>query len=126
MVSSAKEQVVAVVPALQPVISWGEKTTVVAPVPGVPVSTTEESRGKGAEQVPGHVIPAGELVTVPVPATTTVSDAWVQALVPTPAADTNADPDMMPLPTLTVAVTLPVPQSLMSVARPFASMLSRP
>jgi len=68
------------------------QVTVLAPVPGAAVSTTVESRGNAAVHVPGQVMPAGELVTVPFPETATVRLACVQVPVPTPAAEMNAVP----------------------------------
>lgn len=47
------------------------------PEPAVSVSVTEELSGKLAAQVPGQLIPAGLLVTVPVPATLAVKVAVV-------------------------------------------------
>jgi hypothetical protein len=47
------------------------------PVPAVSVSVTDELSGKVAEQVPGQLIPAGLLVTVPVPAILVVKVAVV-------------------------------------------------
>ena len=44
-----------------------------APEPGVAVSVTVAPEAKFAEQVPGQLIPAGLLVTVPLPASLTVS-----------------------------------------------------
>ena len=64
--------------------------TLLAPAPGAPVSTTVESKGNAAVHVPGQVMPAGELVTVPLPETATVRLACVQVLVPTPAAEMKA------------------------------------
>ena len=76
---------------LQPAVPTGQvHVTVDAPVPGVALSPTVLSSGKPALQVVGQVIPVGELVTVPLPDTTTVNAAEVQADVPTPAALTNA------------------------------------
>lgn len=66
--------------------------TLLAPAPGAPVSTTVESKGNAAVHVPGHVMPAGELATVPLPDTATVRLACVQVPVPTPAAETKAVP----------------------------------
>ena len=43
------------------------------PVPAVAVSATEVPEGKLAVQVVGQLIPAGALVTVPVPVTETVN-----------------------------------------------------
>jgi hypothetical protein len=43
---------------------------------GVAVSTTLGWPVKFAEQVPGQLMPAGELVTVPLPAPSTVTVSW--------------------------------------------------
>jgi hypothetical protein len=45
----------------------------IAPEPGVAVKVTVTPNGKFALQVPGQLIPAGLLVTVPLPASLTVS-----------------------------------------------------
>jgi hypothetical protein len=47
------------------------------PLLAVSIRVTDELRGKLAEQVPGQEIPAGLLVTVPLPATLAVSVAVV-------------------------------------------------
>jgi phage tail protein X len=55
-----------------------------SPLPAEAVSVTTEFCGKPAEHVPGHVIPAGLLVTLPGPDTVTVSSAvetWLKAAV---------------------------------------------
>lgn len=79
----------------QPVVPDGQvQLTKVEPVPSVAVSTTAESKGKPAEQVElGQLIPVGELVTVPFPATITVNTAELHVGVPTPAEETNAVPN---------------------------------
>jgi hypothetical protein len=92
LVFKARVQVVAV-SETQPAVPTPQlHVTVVAGAVGAPPRVTDESRGNAAEHVPGQVIPEGELVTVPVPATTAVRAADVQAAVPTPAAETKADP----------------------------------
>ena len=68
------------------------QVTVLAPAPGAAVSTTVESKGNAAVHVPGHVMPVGELVTVPLPVISTVRLACVHVPVPTPAAEMKAVP----------------------------------
>ena len=94
------------------------KLRLVAPVPGVAVRFTVPSSGNGALHVLGQVMPGGELVTVPLPDTITVNTACVQTEVPMPAVVTNAVPNRTVLPSCRVAMTFPLPQSLMACTNP--------
>jgi len=65
----------ATVQAVAVLESQPTQVTVDAPVPMLALRVTVESRVKTPEQVPGQVIPLGELVTVPLPLTLTVKAA---------------------------------------------------
>ena len=105
---------------LHPAVPAGHvQVTLVAPEPGVAVRFTVPSSGKAAlHDVPGQVIPGGALVTVPLPATTTVKTDSVQTDVPIPAVVTNAEPKRTLCPSFMVAVTFPLPQSFTAVTSP--------
>lgn len=55
----------------------------VLPDAAVAVSTTAVPLEKLAVQVPGQLIPAGLLVTVPVPEPALFTESWIPELVPT-------------------------------------------
>jgi len=92
--------------------------TIVAGATGAPVSTTVASRGNAAVHVPGHEISPPGLVTVPFPVTSTLNVACVHVGVPTPAAETKPEPETKLSPSFMLAVTFPVPQSLIAVTFP--------
>lgn len=96
LVSSAMSQVVVPEPLVQPLVPEGQvHVTTLDPDPSVADNTTAESSGNAAEHaLLGQLMPVGALVTLPLPATTTVSTASLHVGVPTPAAETNAVPNM--------------------------------
>jgi len=89
-----------------------------APVPIAALRTTVEFRVKTKPQVPGQLIPVGELVTVPLPLTLTVKAPWLQAEVPMPDPVRNAEPLTKFGGAFKLAVKFPLPQMLVEVTKP--------